>query len=290
MRPHVFRPGELPENEGVLVIPARPNAPPEPPEAEAERRAEYRRRIGQQARGLIARAEREAARLKEEAEAYAARVRKEAEEEAAARVAKAEAEAAEVEAEARRRGFDAGYEEALAEGRAQAKEALARLTAIVAGAKAVRREALAAAEDGAVDVVLAVAKVLVLREIERDEDLIRRLLGVAAREVSATERVTLRVASRDLEAAPDLAAFLRNAIEGLREAEVVADPLIEPGGLVIETNFGRVDARLQSRLAEIERTLRQRRLADPAHGVASESAPTASEAPEGAASAPEVGA
>lgn len=259
----VFRPGEVAEAGKPLVVPARAGAAPTTPEAEAERLRRLRKQAGEQARGLVARAEAEAARIVEEARREAETIRRLAAEDAAARTAAAQNEADAVLRAAREKGFEEGYAAGLAEAREAAREILTRLERFVEKAKAVRREVLEAAAEGGVDVVLAALRTLLLREVEADRDLAARLLREAAREISATERVVLRIAEADLDAAPGLAEIVRAEVEGLRSVEVVPDPLVQPGGLVIETDFGRVDAQIETRLAELERALRRTRVAPP---------------------------
>jgi flagellar assembly protein FliH len=41
-------------------------------------------------------------------------------------------------------------------------------------------------------------------------------------------------------------------IEGSKSLQVVEDSTVDPGGCIIETDFGEIDARISSQLAELE--------------------------------------
>jgi flagellar assembly protein FliH len=41
-------------------------------------------------------------------------------------------------------------------------------------------------------------------------------------------------------------------MEGVKAIQVVEDSSVDPGGCIIETDFGEIDARIASQLAELE--------------------------------------
>lgn len=257
----------------AVMIPARSGAGPEGPEAEAKRAEALRQKYAGQARGLVARAESEAAELRAKAEATAERIVETARVDSDAARAAAHAEVDAIREKARDEGWDAGFGKGLEEARVGTRATLDRLDGVVGEAKRLRREALVSAEEGGIQVVMAALRVLLRRSGEEDRDLVARLLSEAARTVSATEKITIRVAPIDLSSAEAFRPTLLTMIEGLRECRVVADPTVSAGGCLIDTEFGRVDARLETRLAEIERTLRRARMES---GLASVTAPTES--------------
>jgi type III secretion protein L len=139
--------------------------------------------------------------------------------------------------------------EAAARGR---EEGRAEVTGALADAARVRDGALAAAEAELVDLAFEVARRVVGGAVERGA-----VVEVAARALEAArlrERVVLHASPEDvaaLEAAePALAAALRSGGFGLR-----ADVSLARGGVVVETEIGRIEAGLEGQLASLRAAL-----------------------------------
>jgi flagellar biosynthesis/type III secretory pathway protein FliH len=113
-----------------------------------------------------------------------------------------------------------------------------------------------AAEEGAV-VTLAceVARTVLGREAATGEDVLRDVTRRALGQVRRARLVALRVH-------PDAVEATRRAVgqwfpEGMavEEVVVIGDEAVSPGGVVVESELGRVDARLERQLEEIARIL-----------------------------------
>lgn len=174
----------------------------------------------ERARALVAEAEDQARRIREAAEADRGRVRAEAEE----------------------------------EGR---REGLARAAAALAGAAAVRDRRLARAEREVAAIALDVARTVLGRELTQDPAAVADLAARALAVARDRREVTLRVNPADAEAiraaAGRLAAVLARA-PGLALRE---DPGLARGDAVVETEAGRVDARVETQLAALARALEE---------------------------------
>lgn len=178
-------------------------------------------------------------------------------------LAAARAEAAEVltearrhctglEAEARAQGHAAGWAEGLADGRRQAaadaRGLLAEALRTRQRALAERRRLLDAVEDEVVVLVLAVAHRILEREVEQAPEgvvaLVRRLCRRA--EGPAVARVH-----------PGLAPMLEAEAASLAlPLTVRPDATVSPGGVILETADGLLDASLEGRLERLGQALR----------------------------------
>jgi len=146
----------------------------------------------------------------------------------------------------------AAYERGLEEGRRQAEEAVAGLVQALAQAArrldAERLEAMRALQHQALRLTLAVAKQVVMAELKINPHAVAQMVArlVAEAEGRRVTRILLHPedAAR-LEATP-VAATLREADIRVERSDDIA-----PGGCVVETAFGRLDARLETRLEEI---------------------------------------
>lgn len=256
--------------------------PPPPPRLSAERETERLliereafHRVARQARGLQEKTRAEGERLLAGARAEAERIVAGARAEAAAIVEEGRRNLARLEADARARGEKEGFEAGLARGAEAAEAVIGRLEAAVAEARAARRRFIDSAAAAVVDLVIEVARRVVRRETMIDRGVVVRTVEAAVEKVRNAERVVVRVNLDDLGAAEAIRDRVLARLRSAEGVEVRADPAVDRGGAVVETEFGRVDARLAAQLDEIERALR---------AVSPEDVGP----PPGAASAPEV--
>lgn len=189
-----------------------------------------------------------------------------ARERAAAVVEQARRQAEEALRQARREGFEVGFREGLQQGREQAREEvrrearelLERLQALVEDALRRREQALREAEADIVELALAVAEKVVHRQVEEGPEVTRAVLhsllaleGLAA----SAGRVEVHVNPQELEwLARGPADALRP--DGPVHIEWVPDPGVSPGGCVVESDLGIIDASLETRLSAVREALR----------------------------------
>jgi flagellar biosynthesis/type III secretory pathway protein FliH len=165
-------------------------------------------------------------------------------------IARAEAEARGIvaEAEAARARLAA---EAAEEGR---REGLARAAATLAAAARERDRRLAAAEREVVTLALAVARKVLARALAAGPGAAVELAARALEEARERREVLLRVNPADAAAVRDaagpLGAILLRAPLAVRE-----DAAVAPGGAVVETEAGTVDACVETQLALLARAL-----------------------------------
>lgn len=191
-------------------------------------------------------------------EADARRLLQESQETAAEIVAGAEAQATTTLLEGHARGLEEGRREGYQAGVQQAREELsAQLTLVhelAARAKVERAEVVAAAEPEIVRLALTVARKVIAREVESDPNILRGLLTRAMLRAAGDDPVRLRLNPRAIETLGD---FLTDTTARFRSrgVEVVPDPAVDPAGVIVETRTGVVDARTDTQLGKVERTL-----------------------------------
>lgn len=160
-----------------------------------------------------------------------------------------------LEAEAYREGHARGYADGLNKGRAAAQAEIARLRDVLAHLQQPVAELDRETESALVALMLELARRLVQQELAADPAklaaIVRDAVGHLAQPVRGL-RVRLH---------PDDARVVTQHLmpqEPGEEWRVVADPTLMPGDCIVETENGRVDARLDTRQAQ----LAQRLLAD----------------------------
>lgn len=160
-------------------------------------------------------------------------------------------QAAELRAEARRQGY--------AEGRdAAAAELTETLAAAALAAASVRLQVEPAAMRLAGRLAARMAEKIVGRAVEVEPD---ALTAIAAQALAASRAraglIKLRVNPDDRAALErdEARRALLARFEGGVELELVADPAVTRGGCVVETAAVRLDARLETQLAALERAV-----------------------------------
>lgn len=188
-------------------------------------------------------------------------------------------EEAQKEAEALRRR---AYEEGWREGEKRAKEAvqksweekIAVFERILREFTKARDHNFRVLQEPLCELVFALAEKVIQREAERapfvGETITRALLRLAQR-----ERVIVRVHPEECALVRDMKEDLFRRVDGLEFLEVKEDPRVAKGGCVVETQFGNVDARIETQIAilreEIERLLAEENHAEPGENSAAPS-------------------
>jgi flagellar assembly protein FliH len=218
---------------------------------------------------------------KEDAEKSGARIREEALREAQERIHEAEAakQAAEEDAgrilaeagekirrleeesragleaarkEAEEQGRAAGREEGFTEGNAEVERLIQRTQIMLERAQDKRGEILTETEQEIIDLVLLIARKVVKVISENQRTVILQNVVQALRKVKTRGNVTIRVNLADLKLTTEHIKDFIQRVEEVKSIQVVEDSSVDSGGCIIETDFGEVDARISSQLAELE--------------------------------------
>jgi len=209
-------------------------------------------------------AEGERLRAADEAEAVLLAARTEAE----AILAEARSAAAELEAagqaaaeSARREGEEqgraAGHEEGFAGGMAEVERLVERTRTVLERAQDKRAEILSDTEREIIDLVLLMTRKVVKVISESHREVVISNVVQALRKVKDRGNVIIRVNLADLKLATANTQNFIKMLEGVKSIQVAEDSSVDPGGCVIETDFGEIDARIASQLAELETRILQ---------------------------------
>lgn len=138
----------------------------------------------------------------------------------------------------------------------------AQLDEIKYGVGEVVRESLAAleayraaAEEQLLALALAIARRIIGDTVTSSEAATLHVVREALSHVMCGNRVLIRVNLNGLSAVRNHREELMAALREIRSLDVIDDPRIGPGGCIVETKSGSVDARIETQLAEIETAL-----------------------------------
>ena len=194
----------------------------------------------------------EAQTIKQDAEAEAEKV-----------IADAKVKATEIENEIRQslegerkdaqdKGREEGKESGFKDGKAEVERLIERTQVMLERAQDKRGEILAETEKEIIDLVLLIARKVIKVLSENQKGVVISNVIQALRKVKSKGNVTIRVNMDDLQLATEHKEEFIKLLEGVKSIQVVEDSSVDKGGCVIETDFGEIDARISSQLAELE--------------------------------------
>lgn len=288
----VFRPNEIKACSGSVMLKLPVNFEPEVEEVEAEpvevyegptveelrkEAEEYKVQWEAEKQSLLDKAQAEAKEIvakaeqaafdevkrqtdqaqvaKTNAEAEAADVLKKANEEAAAIIAQAQEEKQKIHDEAYKTGFDEGREKGYEEGNLEAQRLIDRLHVILDRIMDKRQEILDNTEQQIVELVLLMARKVVKVISENQRNVVMSNVLQALRKVKGRGDVVVRVNLADVKLTTEHTKDFMRAVENIQNITVAEDSSIDRGGCIIETDFGAIDARISSQLAELEQKI-----------------------------------
>ncbi|MDR2808898.1 MAG: flagellar assembly protein FliH [Spirochaetaceae bacterium] len=149
-------------------------------------------------------------------------------------------------------GLQEGREKGYSEGKAEVERLIARMQTILERAQEKRTEILLETERQVVDLVLLITRKVVKIISESQESVIRSNVVQALRKVKNRGDVIIHVNIADIKLTTEHTKDFIAAVEGIKSIQIIEDSSVDKGGCIIETDFGEVDARISSQLAELE--------------------------------------
>lgn len=164
---------------------------------------------------------------------------------AAQLLARAAEEADAIRGQARADGLAEGREQGLRESAAEMQSALAALREAVIAIEALRAEVAESVEHDAVDLALALAGKILAGTLQARPESVVDVVQGALRRVSDRRSLSLLVNPADLQVILDAT---RDGRTGIEECDLHADQRVAPGGVIVRTQEGEVDAGVTTQL------------------------------------------
>ena len=155
----------------------------------------------------------------------------------------------------REQAFEEGFAAGVAQAQSQLDGPASALAAAADQLQALRTDAAASVEADAVDLALRIAEQAVGAAIAADPELVVEAVRGALRRLVERDRVLILVNPEDLELVRDHVARLVGELGGIEHCEVQAERRVRPGGAIVRTSEGEVDATLETKLARAREVL-----------------------------------
>lgn len=185
----------------------------------------------------------------------ASKIVRDAEKKAQSIVADAEAERDGKLKEGYDDGFNKGREEGFKEGELEVTRLIDRMHVIINKTLDRREVILSETEQQIVDLVLLMTRKVVKVISENQRNVVVSNIVHALRKMKGRGDVTIHVNLADLALTTEHTKNFLSAAENVNNITVVEDLTVDPGGCVIDTDFGAIDARIASQLNELEQKI-----------------------------------
>jgi flagellar assembly protein FliH len=149
-------------------------------------------------------------------------------------------------------GREAGRLEGYADGKVEVDRLIQRTQVVLERAQDKRGEILLETEKEIIDLVLLITRKVVKVIADNQREVIISNVVKALRKVRDRGNIIIHVNLVDLKLTTEHTKDFIRMMEGVKSIQVVEDSSVDPGGCVIETDFGEIDARIASQLAELE--------------------------------------
>jgi flagellar assembly protein FliH len=154
------------------------------------------------------------------------------------------------------------YEAGVARGRSEGSAELAQATELLRSyaelLQAEKRELAARAEQSALELAFVLARKIVGDELQARPEAVADVARMALQQILSCDEIRLRVNPDDLAYVRAVQSDLESKLgEGAR-LEMRADPSVERGGCVIDTEQGNLDARISSQLETLRAGLQEK--------------------------------
>ncbi|MDF2723235.1 MAG: flagellar biosynthesis protein [Paenibacillus sp.] len=202
------------------------------------------------AESLIAQATAEAKKLRNDANSEIEswwRKRRESDEQAAA--------------DAKKQGYEAGFQQGLAQAEAQVRgqyeQLLGEARTIIESAVAIKQQMIQESEPFLIELSCSIAEKIITRQLSLEPswsiELIKKVL-TRRREQGV---ITLCVSPEQFQFVADARDELALALDSQAELQIIPDPGVLSYGCVVRSSFGSIDAKIDTQLTEIKKALQQ---------------------------------
>lgn len=148
-----------------------------------------------------------------------------------------------------------GLEEGKREGQDQISEIINEAMETLNEAIKQRKKIIKDSESEIVRLSLKIAEQIIHSEVSVNKDAVMGIVAEAINRVSDRESVIVKVNKDDAEFIKNNKDKLSGIVDGVKNLSILEDSQVDPGGCVVETHLGFVDARISTKLSLIEQAI-----------------------------------
>lgn len=157
--------------------------------------------------------------------------------------------------------YEKGFTEGLDAGRLQMLKELSNelilVKSLIDGVQKLSTGIYGMVEADIVELSIAIAKKIVYEAAEKEREVVVNTVREAIKKTSDRETLKIRISPVDYDVLSKNRSELLHLVDGVKNVLFDVDEKIHPGGCMIETNHGDVDARIDSQFTIIEEEVRR---------------------------------
>lgn len=190
---------------------------------------------------------------RQEARGYIDSLKQKAQQEVEKILAQAQKQAQQEYEQAKRRGYEEGQKKAAGEARDKINQALSTLTEAITAKKKIIRSS----EPDILKLAVKIAEQVIKSEVSINKDVVMNIVAEAVSKITDREQVVIRVNPANVDQIKGQKSRLLALIDGVKNLTIQEDNQVDPGGCIVETTLGFVDARIATKLTAIEDALKR---------------------------------
>jgi flagellar assembly protein FliH len=157
--------------------------------------------------------------------------------------------------EAYQLGLDEGRKEAFDRSTQDINARLSEMDQLFSAIRNLKKELIDQNESHLVQLAFHMAKRLAHIEVQSDPQIVVEVIRDAIEKAQAEEEVTVQVCPSQLEFLENLKSEHNREFDFLKKVRLEPAEGVNPGGCVIETNYGEIDARFEERVSKLWETV-----------------------------------
>lgn len=179
--------------------------------------------------------------------------------EAARIIDEAQTQVQETLQQSREEGFQTGYKTGYDESFKKIQEDFIRqiksIDMIAQSAYKVKKEIISSSELEILQLTIAIAEKIVKQQLETSPETILSIVRAVIHELKDKEEIKIIVNPVHVEYLYNFSEELKNSINGLESVKIIKDKTIPIDGIIVESGESRIDARLETQIAQITKHL-----------------------------------
>ncbi len=168
---------------------------------------------------------------------------------------KARIEKESIEMDAYNKGLEQGQEQGQKIAVKRLEPLFEALEKTLDGLETIRGDFLLKNEDQILRIIFMIAQKVIHREVSIAPDIIIDTVRAASQHLMETDEIKVKLHPSDYEYVREIEGILSKKLSGRKTVNFVEDSSIERGGVVINTEFGDIDARITSQIELIKESL-----------------------------------
>lgn len=170
-----------------------------------------------------------------------------------------DSEGIKIEEEAYKRGLTDGINAGRLQILGEIENEVRILRTLIEGIERLKEDLYRKIEEDVVEISLSIARKIIYEVAEHDREMVVAVAREAIKRASDREMLKIKVSPVDYEVLNKKRTELLQCVDGIKSMIFDVDESVRPGGCLIETNQGDIDARIESQLKVVEGEIKNRR-------------------------------